>query len=104
MNYKVGYRIDEDAAHGIKQGYRIIAAFDYVVNAQDFIEKCIPAENQDRFFMLSNNTRYYPATGNFEIFYPKRSKIGASAAGWSPGSDDGRPERKNMNNYIKVII
>lgn len=67
-DYKVGYRIDEDAAHGIKQGYRIIAAFDYVVNAQDFIEKCIPAENQDRFFMLSNNTRYYPTTGNFEIF------------------------------------
>lgn len=27
---------------------------------------------------------------------PKRSKIGASAAGWSPGSDDGRPERENM--------
>lgn len=66
--YKVGYRIDEDAAHGIKQCYRIIAAFDFLINAEDFIKNCIPAENQDRFFMLSNNTRYYPTTGNFEIF------------------------------------
>lgn len=24
--------------------------------------------------------------------------FGASAAGWSPGSDDGRPERENMEN------
>lgn len=31
---------------------------------------------------------------------PKRLR--ASAAGWSPGSDDGRPERKNMKNIIKV--
>lgn len=27
---------------------------------------------------------------------PKRSKIGASAAEWSPGSDDGRPERESI--------
>ena len=27
---------------------------------------------------------------------PKRSKIGASTAGRSPGADDGRPERKNI--------
>lgn len=26
-------------------------------------------------------------------------QIGASAAGWSPGSDDGRPERENMKNW-----
>ena len=25
---------------------------------------------------------------------PKRSKIGASAMGWSPGSDDGRPKKE----------
>ena len=66
MNYKVCYRIDEDAAHGIKGSYRIIAAFDYTADAESFIENCIPRENQDRFFMLSNNTRYYPTTGNFE--------------------------------------
>lgn len=33
------------------------------------------------------------------IAQPKRSKIGASAVGWSPGSDDGRPERENMKNW-----
>lgn len=26
-------------------------------------------------------------------------QIGASAAGWSPVSDDGRPERENMKNW-----
>lgn len=66
--YKVGYRIDEDAAHGIAHGYRIIAVFNCLIHAEDFIKNCIPAENQDRFFMLSNNTRYYPTTGEYEIF------------------------------------
>ena len=27
---------------------------------------------------------------------PKRSEVGASTVEWSPGADDGRPERKNM--------
>ena len=31
---------------------------------------------------------------------PKRSKIGASTAGRSPGADDGRPERKKYMWYI----
>lgn len=67
-NYKVGYRIDEDAAHGIAQCYRIIAVFDCLIHAEDFIKNCMPAENQDTFFILSNNTRYYPTTGDVEKF------------------------------------
>ena len=35
---------------------------------------------------------------------PKRSKIGASAVGWSPGSDDGRPERENMDDKIQILF
>ena len=30
---------------------------------------------------------------------PKRSKIGASTAGRSPGADDGRPENKRRHAY-----
>ena len=26
-------------------------------------------------------------------------RLGASAAGWSPGADDGRPEREKMKNW-----
>ena len=28
---------------------------------------------------------------------------GASAAGWSPGSDDGRPEREKMTNNMEFM-
>ena len=38
------------------------------------------------------------------IAQPKRSKIGASAVGWSPGSDDGRPERGNMDDKIQILF
>lgn len=32
---------------------------------------------------------------------PKRLR--ASVVGWSPGSDDGRPERENMNKLLRIL-
>lgn len=37
------------------------------------------------------------------IAQPKRSNFGASAVGWSPGSDDGRPKREKYDNIGKKI-
>lgn len=35
---------------------------------------------------------------------PKRSRSGASTAGRSPGADDGRPERENMNREDRHVL
>ena len=35
---------------------------------------------------------------------PKRSRSGASTAGRSPGADDGRPGRENMNREDRHVL
>lgn len=66
LNYSVGFRVNEDRAHGIKKHYRIVAAFENAINAEDFIKNCIQSENQDRFFVEVNNIRFYPITKEIE--------------------------------------
>lgn len=33
---------------------RKIAEFDYPIHAEDFIEKCLPKENKDKFYIKAN--------------------------------------------------
>lgn len=66
LNYSVGFRVNEDKAHGIDKHYRIIAAFENPTNAEDFIRNCMPEENQDRFFIIANDKRFYPITKEVE--------------------------------------
>lgn len=63
--YKVGYTVDEDARHGIAAHRRIIASFESIDNAEEFIKKCMPSENQDRFFITVNGYKFYPASHIF---------------------------------------
>lgn len=66
LNYSVGFRVNVNIKHGINKHYRIIAAFENPTNAEDFIKNCIPEENQDRFFIMVNNKRFYPITKEVE--------------------------------------
>lgn len=39
---------------GVEREYKqLIATFTYPLNAQDFIEKCLPEENRDRFEIVN---------------------------------------------------
>lgn len=61
-NYSVGYDVAEDLTHGIKAHSVIVADFVYPQDAEDFIMKCMPTENQQRFFVEAkfNEERIYP--------------------------------------------
>ena len=61
-NYSVGYDVAEDLTHGIKAHSVIIADFVYPQDAEGFIKKCMPAENQQSFFVEAkfNGARIYP--------------------------------------------
>lgn len=62
FNYLVGYTVAEDRRLGIRAYDRIIAGFETYIYAEDFIKKCMPAENQHRFFIK--------ATWNGQVVYP----------------------------------
>lgn len=64
--YKVGYTVDEDARHGIAAHHRIIASFESIDNAEEFIKKCMPSENQDRIFITVNGYKFYPVSHIFK--------------------------------------
>lgn len=61
-NYSVGYDVAEDLTHGIKAHSVIVADFVYPQDAEDFKKKCMPPENQQRFFVEAklNKERIYP--------------------------------------------
>ena len=61
IDWYVGYKIEQDESHGIDEAYVIIATFSTLQNAEDFITKCIPVENQSRFFIEDpdNGIRYF---------------------------------------------
>lgn len=64
--WNVGYKIEEDKAHGIKEAYVIIASFANPQNAEDFIIKCMPKATANTFFIETEKGRLYPTTHIFE--------------------------------------
>ena len=49
--YLVGYTVKEDKTHGIEAHESIIAGFATYAHAEEFVKKCLPAENRNRFFI-----------------------------------------------------
>lgn len=66
LMYKVGYTVGKDAKHGIAAHCRIIASFEILDDAEEFVKKCMPSENQSRFFIIVNGCKFYPTTHIFE--------------------------------------
>ena len=66
--WNVGYKIEEDKAHGINEAYVIIASFANYQNAEDFIIKCMPEETKERFFVECDKGRMYPANHIFKEY------------------------------------
>ena len=50
--WAVAYKIDGKNYDDGKERIGVIAFFNYPDNARDFIEKCLPAETKDRFFVV----------------------------------------------------
>lgn len=48
----VAYKIDKNTQDDRKTKIRVVAVFDYLSNAEDFINNCLPAGNKDRFFII----------------------------------------------------
>lgn len=49
--WAVAFHIDGRNYDDGKQRMQVVAVFRYYFHAEDFIEKCLPAETKDRFFV-----------------------------------------------------
>lgn len=51
MDWLVCYKIPAETQDDRKEKEVVIASFSYPCNAEDFIEKCMPAETKERFYI-----------------------------------------------------
>lgn len=51
LNWLVCFNIPANTQDDKKEKRQIIAAFRYPFEAQDFIDKCLPKETRDRFYI-----------------------------------------------------
>ena len=95
--WAVAYKIDKETQDDRKTKIRVVALFDTPSNAEDFIEKSLPEETKERFFIIDIDElescedcdKVQKVTSLYaKVIQPKRLR--ASAGGRSPGSDDGR--------------
>ena len=42
--------------YDVNESRRIIASFRMLISAEEFIEKCMPKENKNRFYILNSET------------------------------------------------
>ena len=59
------------------------------VGTEDFTRSEVTAIESDQDIKLIEKQK----AEAINMIQPKRSDLGASAVGWSPGSDDGRPKK-----------
>ena len=50
--WAVAYKIDKETQDDRKTKIRVVSLFNTPSNAEDFIEKCLPEETKDRFFII----------------------------------------------------
>ena len=50
--WAVAHKIDKETQDDRKAKTRVVALFNTPSNAEDFIEKCLPAETKERFFII----------------------------------------------------
>ena len=48
----VAHKIDKETQDDRKTKIRVVALFNTPSNAEDFIEKCLPEETKERFFII----------------------------------------------------
>ena len=48
----VAHKIDKNTQDDRKTKIRVVALFENPINAEDFINKCLPAETKDSFFII----------------------------------------------------
>lgn len=53
--WAVAFTIDGKNYDDGKQRIAVTAVFRYPCNAEDFIEKCIPADTRERFFVINTD-------------------------------------------------
>lgn len=51
--WAVAFTVDGKFYDDGKERTSVTAVFRYPCNAEDFIAKCVPAENRDRFFVVN---------------------------------------------------
>ena len=51
--WAVAYKIDGSNYDDRKERTSVVAVFRYPYQAEDFIEKCLPAATKDRFFVVN---------------------------------------------------
>lgn len=52
LKWAVAYKIDEKNYDDRKTRVSTVATFATPINAEDFIDKCMPAETKERFFII----------------------------------------------------
>lgn len=50
--WAVAYKIDGSNYDDGKERTSVVAVFRYPYQAEDFIEKCLPADTKDKFFVI----------------------------------------------------
>lgn len=50
--WAVAYKIDKETQDDRKTKIRVVSLFNTPSNAEDFIEKCLPEETKERFFII----------------------------------------------------
>ena len=50
--WAVAYKIDKNTQDDRKTKIRVTALFDMPINAEDFINNCLPKETKNRFFII----------------------------------------------------
>ena len=66
------------------------------VGTEDFTRSEVTAIESDQDIKLIEKQK----AEAINMIQPKRSDLGASAVGWSPGSDDGRPQKMKARKTI----
>lgn len=50
--WAVAHKIDKETQDDRKTKIRVVSLFNTPINAEDFIEKCLPEETKERFFII----------------------------------------------------
>ena len=51
--WAVAYKIDKSTQDDRKTKITVAATFSYPINAEDFVNNCLPKETKDRFFIIN---------------------------------------------------
>lgn len=53
MKWAVAFKIDKETQDDRKTKVTVVSLFSYPINAEDFINNCLPASEKERFFIIN---------------------------------------------------